>query len=365
MAEYAVPWWIFPTAGPENLTGSAYNMDSATDRWYMGLMAVDNRTIDSITIATASVAGTVPQYTLRLETQNAATRPSTPSGTLVATGAEGTFTPSTANTAYTVALTTPWAPTPGTPFIVVIQSASATVSNYASFRAQRWRTMTMPYNFVNISGTDSQTNMPVIRLNFSDGSFSYYTGVIAEFPVVDYNSASNPDEYALRFKCQYGLRVFGFGGWGRWLDTSSDVRLSLRADDDTLLDQFTMEGDTHIVSNVVNYEWHAVNNVNRLLAADTWYRICVEPTTTSSYRQYFADYATEDDKNIVLGKTRPSHSQLFYAESADRVNGGAWTARPNRLLRLYPLIETIDIPTGGGSYTMPSGFQPLETGVFG
>ncbi len=121
---------------PQSVGSPTFNTQGLTasnSRLGYIFMAEEDATISHLWVRNVSVTGVSPVYRVSLQTLNSAT--GVPSGSLVAVGAEGTFTPSGSTGGVWVALTTPVSITRGTFYGIVIDYSSGTIdgSNFAVF----------------------------------------------------------------------------------------------------------------------------------------------------------------------------------------------------------------------------------------
>lgn len=333
----------------------ATTLDSSSDSLAFLLQHLDTgKTITSVTVWCTAVGGTPPAYTVRLESVTAGTPP-VPSGSLLAVGAEGTITPVSANTALTAALTTPYAPPDETMIAIVINSASASGVNYATFRAgcplvSSWY---LPAALVNTTGSYvAQTQNPSIRITYSDGTYAT-TVLSASITNLTVDTGTTPDEIGNVIIPNVPMTIHGLGAFVRLQTTSADAELILYDDTDTQLGVITLDAQTHVLDNTSNqYRIHVSDGMDRVLTAGATYRIAFKPTTLGDTNIGELRFADTIDRKIFLGsQDQVNTTPILDMYKTSRSDAGAWTDDTARIIGCWPIIK--DFSSGGGLMLHP------------
>lgn len=311
------------------------------------------KTITSVSFWITAVAGTPPAYTVRLETVTAATPP-VPSGSLVAAGADGTVTPTSANAVVTATLTTPYAPTDGELYAIVINSASATGANYATFRAAcpLGGTWYLPSAIVNTTGSYvAQTQPPSIRITYSDGTYGQ-TFLSATITNLTVDTGTTPDEVGNVIIPRVPMTVHGLGAFLRLQTTAADGEMNLYDDTDTQLATFTLDAQTHVYDNSNQYRVHVSDGSEVALTLGGTYRITWKPTTLGDTSIAEARFANTIDRQVFLGvQDQVNHQPWLDMYKTSRSGAGSWTDDDARIVGTWPLVKSFT--SGGGLVTHP------------
>lgn len=306
------------------------------------------KTIESISLYVSSVTGTPPAYTVRLETVNAGTPP-VPSGTLVAAGSSGSVTPSAAGIV-TATLSTPLAPTSGQLYAIVINSASASGTDYATFRATAayMSALFLPCALVNTTGSyAAQTGGPCVRVNYSDGTFGH-TMLAINTGVVTVSTSTSPDEVGNVLIPNVPTNIRGIGAAVRLQSTAADAELILYDSVDTELATITLLGDTNVNDNSNQYKINISDGVSELLTVGATYRLAFKPTTTNDCRAGQIQFANTTDRKIWLGmQDHTNDVPLFNCYKTSRADAGSWTDDETYVAAIWPIVRSYDIAGGG------------------
>lgn len=163
---------------------------------------------------------------------------------------------------------------------------------------------------------------PVLGLELTDGSFLTVPGLVLlkNATTVTYNSSTNPNHRALRFRSPVPLRVSGFSAW---LDMDGDVEFMIVADNwdgdsANALAKVTIDADLGATVNGGIGDYLFTSDVD--LAANTTYRLVMRPTTTTSFSCYEFTVETNDHFGALSG------GKEFYLSTANNPTGsGSWT----------------------------------------
>lgn len=321
----------------------ATTLDASGDSLAFIVQHMDTgKTITSVTLWCTAVGGTPPAYTVRLETVTAGTPP-VPSGTLLAVGAEGTITPVSANTALTATLTTPYAPPDETMMAIVINSASATGTNFATLRAAcpTGGTWYLPAALVNTTGSYvAQSQPPSVRITYSDGTYAT-TVLSATISNLTVDTGTTPDEVGNVIIPRVPMTVHGLGAFVRLQTTAADAELILYDDAGTQLGVITLDAQTHVMDNTSS-QWriHVSDGMDRALDVGATYRVAFKPTTLGDTNIGEIRFADTIDRQIFLGvQDQVNAVPVLDMYKTSRSDAGSWTDDTARIIGCWPLIR--------------------------
>jgi hypothetical protein len=224
------------------------------------------------------------------------------------------------NIFYPVTLGTPASATGGGVAALVVSFTSYVAGNLYIAGVGTTDTHSFPYmdRYDGAAWTKSVTPI-IVTLMYDDGTVenigpaayaSVLTGTL-------YNSGSNPDEVALKFRLPFPYRVKGFWAVATASTAGADFDIILYDAADAVLASVSFDGDqvgtTGSGSNFVQVFF----NTPQVCQANQWYRLALKPTTASNVRRsqlsvYSAAYmdALEGGQNFIM---------------STRVNAGVWT----------------------------------------
>lgn len=285
MALVTIPTLIFPTytVGPDR-SGSSFATLTATGykaaAIFMVPPAMSGLTITAVGFRTGTVSGTSPTVTVDIETVSSGNPTGTLYGGSAASGnisvASSTFYEGTLGTAATVAVgdtvaavvtlsggTSPSVPIVGMP----VQDQGTNVATGFPF-ATAYTT----------SWAHNNTYIPVMWFKTSDGNY-YFTGLFPAWTSsIAYKSNSATNKYALYFSLPGPVRIFGF--WGS-IAPSANFNVVLY-DSDGVTVKLTKSVVAANMQSSSNGKIFMPFSGTTILNANTFYRLSVEPTTTSN-----------------------------------------------------------------------------------
>lgn len=300
------------------------------------------KTISSITVWCAAVGGTPPAYTVRLETVTPGTPP-VPSGTLAATNTSGSITPVSANTALTATLTASYAPTDGEMLAIVINSASATGVNFATFRAccPTGGSWYLPAAIVNTTGSYvAQSQPPSVRITYSDGTYAT-TVLSATITNLTVDTGTTPDEVGNVIIPRVPMTVHGLGTFVRLQTTSADAELILYDDTSSQIAVITLDAQTQVMDNTSNqYRIHVSDGLDHALTVGATYRVAFKPTTLGDTNIGEIRFADTIDRKVFLGvQDQVNQVPMLDMYKTSRSDAGSWTDDDSRIVGCWPLIK--------------------------
>ncbi|HAO93412.1 MAG: hypothetical protein A2X99_10250 [Deltaproteobacteria bacterium GWB2_55_19] len=324
---------------PNDLTG--YLIDAAAEKVAFIFKIPKSGTITEIGFRTGAVtiADTLKIGLYTVDTSNNPT--TTAYGGMVA----GTQATPAANTWYNVAL--------GTNCTATADDAAAVVIEFNSYVAGNLRIAALDGSSGssgNICGfpeskqyTASWANIaarPVFSIKYSDGSYGFIYGCYPVSAVTEtaFNSSSTPDERGLKFSIPFPARLSGF--WLNYRVTgvtgSADVVL-YDSDGTTVLQTHTIDFQKVNAGPRMFYFQFATAQA---LSKDTFYRLVVKPTTTTS--NSFYDFTV----NAVAIMDCFEGGQNFHLTT--RTDAWAWTDTTTKRPWMGLVLDQFDDGVGGG-----------------
>jgi hypothetical protein len=180
-----------------------------------------------------------------------------------------------------------------------------------------------------------------VVLGFSDGTFGALEGSspCTLFGQQNFNSGSNPAEYALEFSFPFNCKIDGMWACVVLSVNNKDFEVVLY-NGTTAMTGGTIAVDANAVTNTGVRVFYAPFSQELTLAANTTYRLAFKPTTANGMGLIYLDVANA------------AHFQGHSGGAAwcwgNRASGGSWnspttTRRPLAGVR----VSSIDLPTGG------------------
>lgn len=327
-------------------------LDAAGEGVGVAFRAEISDSINRVHFYCLSVNGTPPAYAVRVETLDAN---GLPSGTLVGGSAEETFTP-TADTWFTVTLSSPAALTAGTHYAVIItDEATGTPpdgTDNATFlyRSAGVQGGLMPIAVLNTGAWAKSTvlgSMPAIMPQFDGTTDRMLQGVMAADtnPLTTFNSGSTPDEYGILFTVPTTMDLFGLHMPLRLNAGSSDFNISLYGGDGTGDDDLVVRLGSYDASfmNTGSHGFTAEFPTPQTLSPGINYRLTITPTTVNDVRVRQSSFGSSALRVAAFGADH---------QKTTRVNAGAWTDDPTSIVYIQPYFENL-VAGGGGLLVHP------------
>lgn len=303
-------------------------------------------TIDRICFRTAAV--TVATDTdVRLETIDTST--GSPSGTLVAAGANATVLAAalTANTWIEVTLTTPVAVTALQYVAVVLAPTGTPTMNFAAIASADSRTL--PWSGTLGASTWTKVSGDAVgAIRYNDGTYPHIPGMWAAAAInsTSLTAATTPDEVGnlviLPFNCRATGLAIEFGS-----TSASNSSYRMRIYDayfGTVLISKTLIGEFVPASGIIRARFDTTLD----LVSGGYYRIAVEALGTVNRSVRTLDAATLD-----IAASFPLGANCVYTE---RTNAGIWSQTLTRRANIGLLIDEIDAGGGAGPVPINYGF---------
>lgn len=184
-----------------------------------------------------------------------------------------------------------------------------------------------PYSAINtgvspaVSYTRQSTTVPILAFEYDDGSYEHIPGVypLTAINIANPTTATTPDVWGARFKFPFPCRVRG--AWA-WFSGSGDINVKLvntayhQANNTGVLASIAADKDTY--SGAVGLHLWEFNDAVAL-AANTYYRLLIEPSSASAIAFY-------DGSVLSLALLDAWAGQDFHLTSAkDPTQNSDWT----------------------------------------
>ena len=287
MALVDIPYLYYPPL-PARCAGSPTNsgkvIDAAGEKQGGTFYATATATIRKVGFPVQLVTSS-GDVDVRIETIDATT--GLPSGTLVHASADATITISA----------TGWntadfgdgngAPvTRGTQYAVVIQDNASSAPNIQIGVSNNDQFSDFPYQLGFVSSWAKVSNVnPIFSLEFADATYMVLplnNQHVATAATSVFSNASSPDHRGLKFQVPFACRIAGCWTWFD-MDGNADIKL-YDSDGTTVLETQGVDKDIRrTTAGNIQIVWF---DNSEILTIDTFYRIAVAPSTTTSIRYY-------------------------------------------------------------------------------
>lgn len=341
------PWWW--NASPSFTAGAS--LDGSADKQGWNFNADDALTITRLGIRLHTLTGTSPTYRISLQGQNTS---GNPDGTIKGGGspASATFNPSSLSWAAGdwrwVTLDNSYTCTAGEALSVVVEYSSGTI-NASNFIALTASVLTgvsgaYPTPRQDTAGSWAKvTSHGPICLGYGTSSRAYGWPLESITGAINWQSASTPDEYAMRFIIPTSMcstyKIQGFR-WHGNVDVGTVITATLY-DGTTSQATGSVDGDSCGSSPSNDTAEIRFTSFPTLTAGNTYRIGLTNSSAATTTRIYQIDVDTNDDWDAL-----PGGKEVYMST---RTDAGAWsdttTARFLADLYLYDLTP----PAGGGT----------------
>jgi hypothetical protein len=198
-----------------------------------------------------------------------------------------------------------------------------------------------PYRVTGLPALSKSAQWPTLGLEYSDGSYAHIPGVCPlSVPSTSITVASNttPDEYGLKFKLPAPVKMSGI--WVLMVQNTNatcDVVL-YDSDGSTPLKTLTLDADQVVSTGQGLFNFLFDDDIT--LAADTFYRVVLKPTTTNSVIPRHLTVPSAAAMDALEG------GQNFHR--TQRTDAGAWGDETTERPWMGVLISAVDDGAGGG-----------------
>ncbi len=300
--------------------------------------------------------------TLDVRIESIASAAKFPAGTLFGTNTNGSQVVADANdnTWFLTSLTSGASVTKGQDIAVVIKNPGASAGNLqiAGF-ADDANTLDFPYAGLNtgVSPTISYASAaaaPILAFEYSDSPTVVpvpgcwpMKGTITTTTL---GTGSTPDVVGLRFQLPFPCSILGAAPW---IDADGDYKMMLvseayhQANATGILATLTVD---HVHENATTAGYHEhVFAASYDIAANTWYRLVIEPTTATTLG--FHDF---DVNTLALMDAYPGGQNFHLTTAKDPTGDGSWTNYNSGTFRIPFISLIIDkfddaVSSGGGA----------------
>lgn len=332
---FRLPW----TPQDVSLTGNLnFALDAANEQcaFVFAAPAGNIRTI-GFYVATVTTAPT-SAHDIRLETVDATT--GLPTGTLVGTNTNGSATLNSTGWKE-VTLTADASPTEGTSIAIVIKAPAA---NFGNIRPGTVSGIVQNFPYSVTTAGSKTTLIGACGVMLDDGTVPCVgTFPVSAFTSTTWNSGSNPDRRGFRFKLPGPARLRGAG---LWIDADGAFNCVFYASDGATATTLTpspaadpdVRGSTAIGASTIRF------TNPQTLAADTWYRCVLLPTSGSNIAVLRAQAGSAAWLGGLPGGVNFQWTQVNGAPA----NEAAWTNDDTSVLYGGLIFDQIDDGTGSG-----------------
>lgn len=267
-------------------------------------------------------------FDIRLETVDAATGLN--SGTLMGTNANASATLTTVGWKQTQ-LTADCAVTAGTPAAVIVVAPG---SGQGDIRIGVFADDISDLPYVRTSTATKIPLSPVLALEYDDGSVPYMPGCWPISAVDPSGVFASPVKRGCRFKVPEVMRLAGCHLWG---DLDGDVDIVLYSGG-TVATTCVAGWDKDIRGITTGGVYKFRFTTQPTLAANTWYRLVLAPTTATGCEIYGIDVAAAAYLDGLPGGQDLHYTTVASAPAAE----GDWTNTTTRRLFITPVVEFDD-----------------------
>lgn len=264
--------------GSNIITAGADTLDAAGEYSAYVIQAERDMVISHLGYQLTAIGS--PTADVRIETIDAS---GLPSGTLWATNTNIVTGTLTSNTWRVDALTAPATITKGQWFALKFVYNTGTsigtrvVTNYLLPFA-------LPYKVTNTTGSAVKSRSGGVIIAFGSNATTFYKNSSGLAALSDTNGTFNSSTAAgtargLRFRMPFSGTLNGATWFG--FSTNGDYNLNLLTDVGVLIKSMAFDGDYSVISNT-NGNVVSLFDVGISLAANTWYRLVIEPTTATN-----------------------------------------------------------------------------------
>lgn len=276
-----------------------------------------------------------------------------PSGTLYGGSSVGTQSSPAANTFYEVTLGTGATATEGDTIAVVVEFNSA-IGNLEIMAVSNIGNHAFPFVDHYTTSWTPAGRIPCMSLGYNDGSYeSCDTIPASSITTIAFDSASTPDEYAMKFSFPFKYRATGMWILGDF-DYDTDVVL-YDADGTTVLDTVTIrQAERGIMATAFTIKRFTPIVLN----AGSTYRLSIKPNTSgaSDVTIYKITMPTSAMMGCLPGGTNITMSS--------RTDAGSWTDDPTSLIVMGLYFDQLSSDRGDTVYTVKLDYDANNNPIY-
>ncbi len=179
--------------------------------------------------------------------------------------------------------------------------------------------------YISSAWSMSTTALPNFAIKYSDGTYDVPYGcraissastLLGSGTGIVVDSGTTPDEVGMRFKVPFATELAGASFQLWWGSSTAVFTFNLYDDSNVLLDSTTMWASLRFSSSAENC--YLPFPTRPSIAADTWYRITLQPQNTNDLQYWWIEHPTQAIADAAQGG-----SGTHYL--TQRTNAGAWT----------------------------------------
>lgn len=303
-------------AGPPSYTGTTFVIDAASEKAGTVLQAPKTGDITHVWWRTGTVT-TGATVNVRIETVSLTD--GTPTGTPCGTGGTQVVDATDDNVDFFTPLGSNCSATRGDVLAVIIENPAASFGNM-QIVANNDENNYFPYGLIYTASYAKSLFSPMVQLRYSDGTYGYIPGVYAFDTVTSrtFSTSSTPDIWGNRFKFKTKRRVYGAFLHGDF-DGDFTVKLvsSTYAGSGSLAEFFY---DKDVEAAATGLSSMIIFNNSYDLEADQYYRLIIEPTTTTNTTMYSLQYSSGP-----ISDAAPDANEYHLTSAKDPTGDGSWT----------------------------------------
>lgn len=346
-SDYFPQWTI-----GESVSFTTITLDAGDEMSALVCQAPKTGNIRKVAFRTGTVT-TGATLDIRIETVDTAT--GNPTGTLFGTNTNVSHAIANGDDNVwlkTAALTADAAVTKGDLFAVVFVNPTVSPGTLVLARPEMNHGFSMlPYHAFRSSAgvwSSKSINTVALALEYDDGSYDFIPNVFPWVAITaqTFNSGTTPDARGLKFRVPFKCKVDGcwfYGGTG-----GENILIRLwDSDGATVLTSYTLGGGVRTAAALD--EWTITFPTAVEITPNTYYRITLEPQTTTNATLYHATVTDSATMNALQGGT-----DFFLTTAKDPNEESDWTdattTRPFMGIRFSALDDGAN--TGGGGTTV-------------
>ncbi|MCP4568388.1 MAG: hypothetical protein GY841_12495 [FCB group bacterium] len=313
------------------------------------------------------ITGTVDQatngLTVRIEDVDESVQPSVPDGNLAAAGATETGIAVASNTRYWANLDTALTVTAGQLIAVRISFTTWAAGNDVDLLMRSPMLLgasLFPYSLLNAGGWTGNDDFPICALRYTTDIYPLAQGFFAKTLAYDlFNNTDLPDRIGLYFKLPFPARISGIS---TYMDVDGDFKFVVYDSDgieaNALYTSRTFDKDVRPAT-LADVLFHNIAIGDRpSIAKDTYYRVCVVPTSGTDTRLYHFTFEAAADMDAMSG----GDEFHYTANNTDPpIEESDWTQTTTKRPLIWLTFDQFDdgVSTGGGPTV-----GPFEVGPF-
>lgn len=187
----------------------------------------------------------------------------------------------------------------------------------------------------------------IVAIKYDDGTYAYISPALMPFKTItaqSFASNSTPDERGIYFKLPFTASVSG--AWARIALTGDTDFVLYGSDGTTVLASASLDKDLGSSSGSAT-GYMVFFGADVTLTADTFYRLVIKPTTTTSMTLYDFDVNAAAIMDAIDLGQNCYHTQ--------RTDAGSWSETTTKRPFMGLILNGADVTAGGGGNTYSRG----------